>query len=248
VEALIEQSSPGRPREMPRDICWKWFATFLMRPKTEFLLTEAQFGCHIPRCVRRSGRARQQTAFAPQMTDEPSPPLEGEHIETTRWEDARHWLSIYADLLEFKRRLLDRVRRDLIDLPPVSRVAAEADLRIIESQMEGYRKRLELWNQRVWDLHGLWLDPQGRVIRYKGAEATLTAREFQLLQFLLAHPYRHFTAAEIISEAWAGHDLFPEEVRTYVGRVRKVLAALEIPCDLVNRPRRGYSLEFRLDT
>jgi DNA-binding response OmpR family regulator len=157
-------------------------------------------------------------------------------------------MSIYADLLEFKRRLLDRVRRDLTDLPPVSRTAAEADVRIIESQMEGYRKRLELWSQRVWDLHGLWLDPQGRIIRYKGAEASLTVREFQLLQFLLAHPYRYFTVAQIISEAWAVPDLFPEEVRNYVRRVRNVLAALEIPCDLVNRPGRGYSLEFRLDT
>jgi len=27
--------------------------------------------------------------------------------------------------------------------------------------------------------------------------------------------------------------------------VRKILARLEIPCDLVNRPGRGYSLTFR---
>ena len=40
-------------------------------------------------------------------------------------------------------------------------------------------------------------------------------------------------------------DLFPEEVRNYVSRVRKILARLEIPCDLVNRPGRGYSLTFR---
>jgi hypothetical protein len=39
--------------------------------------------------------------------------------------------------------------------------------------------------------------------------------------------------------------LFPEEVRNYVLRVRKILARLEIPCDLVNRPGRGYSLTFR---
>ena len=28
----------------------------------------------------------------------PSRPLEGEDLKTTRWEDARHWMSIYADL------------------------------------------------------------------------------------------------------------------------------------------------------
>ena len=154
-------------------------------------------------------------------------------------------MSIYADLIEFKRGLLDRVRRDVTKLTPVARMAAAADVRIIESQMEGYHRRLELWYRRVWDLHGLWLDPEGRMIRYQGREATLTGREFQLLQFLLEHPHRYFTVTQILGQAWAEPDLFPEEVRNYVKRVRKVLATLEIPCDLVNRPGRGYSLEFR---
>jgi DNA-binding response OmpR family regulator len=179
------------------------------------------------------------------MTDEDSPPLEGEHIDTTHWEDARHWMSIYADLLEFKRGILDQVRRDLAKLPPVAQRAAETDVKIIESQMEGYRKRLDLWNQRLWELRGLWLDSEGRMIRYQGAEATLTVREFQLLQFLLDHPHRYFTVTQILGQAWAQPAHFPEEVRNYVQRVRKVLAALEIPCDIVNRPGRGYSLEFR---
>jgi hypothetical protein len=181
------------------------------------------------------------------MTGEGSPPLEGEHIETTRWEDARHWMSIYADLLEFKRGLLDRITRDLAKLPPAARSVAEADVKIIESQMGGYRRRLDLWYRRVWDLHGLWLDPEGRKIRFQDLEATLTIREFQLLQFLLDHPHRYFTVAEILGRAWAEPGLFPEEVRNYVKRIRKVLAALEIPCDVVNRPGRGYALEFRED-
>ena len=156
-------------------------------------------------------------------------------------------MSIYSDLLEFKRRLLDQIRRDLAKLPPVAQRAAQVDVTIIQSQMEGYQKRLDLWYQRVWDLDGLWLDPQGRMIRYKGQETTLTVREFQLLQFLLNHPHRYFSVAEILGQAWAGGTLFPEEVRNYVRRVRKILAAMEIPCDVVNRPGRGYSLKFRED-
>jgi DNA-binding response OmpR family regulator len=177
--------------------------------------------------------------------EEGSQPLDGEDIGTTHWEDARHWMSIYADLIEFKRGILDRVRRDLTKLPPIARMAAQADVRIIESQMEGYHKRLELWYRRVWDLNGLWLDPEGRMIRYKGGEATLSVREFQLLQFLLDHPHRYFTVTQILGQAWAEPGLFPEEVRNYVQRVRKVMAGLEIPCDLINRPGHGYSLEFR---
>src|SRR3984893_9743463 len=117
--------------------------------------------------------------------DDPSPPLEGEHIGTTYWEDARHWMSIYADLLEFKRGILDRVRRDLVALQPTARSAAAADVEIIEEQMHGYQERLDLWYRRIWELHGLWLDPEGRMIRHQGRELAITLREFQLLQFLL---------------------------------------------------------------
>jgi len=181
-----------------------------------------------------------------QVTEEPSQPLEGERLETTHWEDARHWMSIYADLMEFKRRLLDQVRREISKLAPVAQRAAEADVKIIEGQMEGYQKRLDLWYQRLWDLHGLRVDPEGRLIRFKGAEATLTTREFQLLQFLLDHPHRYFSVTQILGQAWAEPGLFPEEVRNYVLRIRRVLAELEIPCDVVNKPGRGYSLEFRV--
>lgn len=176
--------------------------------------------------------------------DEASGPLDGEDIATSHWEDARHWLSIYADLLEFKRGILDRVQHDLSKLPPIARRAAEEDLVIIESQMAGYQKRLELWRQRLSDLHGLSLDPEGRVIRYQDVHATLTLREFQLLKLFLDHPFRPFTVTQILSQAWGSPNLFPEQVRSYVLRLRNVLAMLEIPCEIVNRPGRGYALEY----
>lgn len=31
----------------------------------------------------------------------------------------------------------------------------------IGDQMHGYQARLDLWYRRVWDLQGLWLDPEG---------------------------------------------------------------------------------------
>jgi hypothetical protein len=176
-----------------------------------------------------------------------SRPLEGENIGTNRWEDARHWMSIYADLLEFKRGILGRVRRDMASLSPPAQKAASTDLEIIETQMDGYQERLDLWYRRLWELQGLWLDPAGRMVRHKGHEVALTKREFQLLQFLLDHPHRFFTTSQILGQAWADPALFPEEVRNYVRRLRKILADLGIPVDLVNKPGRGYSLVFRTD-
>jgi hypothetical protein len=172
-------------------------------------------------------------------------PFAGEDIATEHWEDARHWMSIYDDLIRFKLGLLDRVRRELPKLHPVAQGAADADVAFIEAQMAGYHARLDLWYQRVWQLHGLWLDPDGRVVRHRGKEAALTVREFELLQFLLEHPHRFYTASQIAAYAWSDAALMPEEVRNYVTRVRRILARLEIPCDLLNRPGRGYSLTFR---
>src|SRR5260370_41806066 len=103
--------------------------------------------------------------------------LEGEDFATTHWEDARHWIAIYADLLRFKNGLLDRVRHDLPNLLPVAQKAAAEDLGIIESQMSGYEVRIELWYQRLWELQGLRLDADGPMIRQRGKEAHLTKRE-----------------------------------------------------------------------
>jgi DNA-binding response OmpR family regulator len=183
--------------------------------------------------------------MAPKAKATPSRALEGEDLTTSHWEDARHWMSIYADLLEFKHGILDRVRRDVARLQPLARKAAEADVQIIEDQMHGYQARLDLWYGRIWELHGLWLDPEGRMIRHQGREVALTLREFQLLQFLLEHPHRYFTTAQILGQAWSDPALFPEEVRNYVRRLRKILDELAIPVDLVNKPGRGYSLVFR---
>jgi hypothetical protein len=38
-------------------------------------------------------------------------PLEGEDIDTEHWEDARHWMSIYDDLIRFKLGLLASIHR-----------------------------------------------------------------------------------------------------------------------------------------
>ena len=183
----------------------------------------------------------------PTLSRRRSRPLEGEDISTKRWEDARHWMSIYSDLLEFKRGILGRMDRDLQSLHPTAQKAAAVDLQIIETQMHGYQQRLDLWFARIWELQGLRLDAADRMVRHRGRSAVLTKREYQLLEFLLDHPHRYFSTTQILGQAWSDPALFPEEVRNYVGRLRKILRDLDIPVDLVNKPGRGYSLVFRGD-
>ena len=177
-----------------------------------------------------------------------APALEGEDISTSRWEDAQYWVSVYADLLSFKHRLLDRVRSELLNFSPQVQEAAKKDLRIIEDQMEGYQARLDLWYKRIWELHGLYVDADKQVVFYYGREAKLTNRELQLLQFLLDHPHRFYTADQIMERAWAEAALVPADIRHYVSRTRKILKRLGMPCDLVNRHGHGYGLTFATDT
>ena len=211
----------------------------------DFFMT-VLYGSGRNKCSNRRPGSLESAAMEP-IQRRPSRPLEGEDIETTRWEDARHWMSIYADLLEFKRGLLRRVDRDLANLRPPAKEVAAPDIQLIEAQMQGYQERLDLWYRRLWELHGLWLDPEGRMVRHQGRELALTKREFQLLQFLLDHPHRYFSTAQILGQAWSDSALFPEEVRNYIRRLRKIFVELEIPVDLVNKPGRGYSLVFRND-
>jgi DNA-binding CsgD family transcriptional regulator len=168
--------------------------------------------------------------------------LVGEDLDTAHWEDARHWMAIYSDLLRFKVGLLQRVHREVPKLHPAAQDAARTDLAIIEGQMEGYQRRFDLWAKRLWDLHGLLLESESSLVRHQGREAKLTNREFQLLQFLLDHPSRWYSANQLAVRAWGDSALSPEEVRNYVRRLRKLLIELEVPAELVNRPGRGYSL------
>lgn len=98
---------------------------------------------------------------------------------------------------------------------------------------------------RLWELHGLALDPGRSTIQYSDREVKLTGRKFQLLQFLPDRPQRSFSAAQLAARAWSDPGLSPEEIRNYVRRLRKLLSELGVPAELVNLPGRGYSVVIR---
>jgi hypothetical protein len=174
--------------------------------------------------------------------------LEGEDPDTAHAGDARHWISIYQELLGFKDSLIARSVIELgrLSLPAQAELGS-GDLRALRDQRQRWQSRLDFWYDRYWDLHGLELDLETHAITYKGASVHMTAREFQLISLLLANPGRSFPARRLVQEAWHDPRLSSEQLRLYIVRVRRRLKELGVPCAVVNTPHRGYSMVWSLD-
>ena len=93
----------------------------------------------------------------------------------------------------------------------------------IETQMAGYHQAARPVVCPHLGAPGVVAGSRRQNAPHQGREGALTEREFQLLQFLLDHPERYFTSAQILSQAWADPALLPEEVRNHVRRLRKKL-------------------------
>jgi len=65
------------------------------------------------------------------------------------------------------------------------------------------------------------LDPAARAVRQGGQPVTLSTREFDLLHFLLKHPGRPFSRAELLQRVWGdGFDGYEHTVNSHINRLR----------------------------
>lgn len=107
-----------------------------------------------------------------------------------------------------------------------------------------YRRRIEFWFARQWDMEGLSIDERTRTIAYRERSIHLTKREYQLFNELAGRSPAYTSATQLLAEAWHDSRLPEETVRTYIVRLRRKLAELGAPAEIANRPRYGYSLVF----
>ncbi len=171
--------------------------------------------------------------------------LEGEDPDTQFAQDARHWIAIYRELIAFRSNVLARVRAQVRTLPAAAQAAATAaDVPILEEQLVRYRRRLEFWYEKQWQLEGLVVDPESRTITYRDRFVMLTNREYQLLMTLAGRTSGYSRATQLLVEAWHDAGLPEETLRTYIVRLRTKLAELELPLRIDNRPRQGYAIVF----
>lgn len=82
----------------------------------------------------------------------------------------------------------------------------------------------EVESENPLEFGGLSLDPRGRSVTVEGAGVSLTAKEFDLLWFLLRHPRQVFTRQQLLDQVW-GYEFYGDEstVTVHVRRLREKL-------------------------
>jgi DNA-binding response OmpR family regulator len=94
------------------------------------------------------------------------------------------------------------------------------------------------------EVHGIVLDGRRRELTFGDSQAGFTRQEWDLLSILVSHPDRFLGAREILRLGWRAGEHGPEQLRTYVHRLRQKLEPMGLPCRLLSQHGMGYCLAF----
>jgi DNA-binding response OmpR family regulator len=160
--------------------------------------------------------------------------------------------------------VLSEIRRRQPDLPVIvltARTAIEQRVQGLDRGADDYvtkpfafeellarvRAQLRSPGQReasVLDAAGIRMDLRTRRVERDGQEVPLTAREFELLAYLLRHPDQVLSREQILNAVW-GFDFDPgtKVLEVYVGYLRRKLGADDGGADPIETVRHvGYRL------
>ena len=94
------------------------------------------------------------------------------------------------------------------------------------------------------EVRGMVLDGRRRKLTFGDGQVGFTRQEWDLLSILVSHPDRFLGAREILRLGWRAGDHGPEQLRTYVHRLRQKLEPLGLPCHLLSQHGQGYRMFF----
>ncbi len=77
-------------------------------------------------------------------------------------------------------------------------------------------------DEKQVSLPGLSVDPRSREVKVRDMVVVLTAKEFDLLLFLVRHPHQVFTRAQLLDQIW-GYEFYGDEstVTVHIRRLRE---------------------------
>ena len=172
------------------------------------------------------------------------------------------WMLPGESGLAFARRLrADERTRDLPILMLTARAMEQDKISGLEAGADDYltkpfsprelnarikavlRRRAPQLSGDIVEREGLRLDPATRRVTTEEGKVELSPSEFRLLHFLMTHPGRIYTRAQLLDQVWGDH-VFIEE-RTVDVHIRRLRKALEPTGhdDLIDTVRgSGYGL------
>jgi PAS domain-containing protein len=158
---------------------------------------------------------------------------------------ARRWLGIYGELVAVTEELVGDAldRADALSRPARTHLL-ESQVRPLEVHLARLRKRRDHWSRRHAQVVGLQFDLETGLVRHGDRVVPMTRREQQLLRFLIDRPGSFYPSRALLARAWHASYLSEEQIRTYIGRLRRKLTELELPCELVTKRPQGYGLVF----
>lgn len=85
------------------------------------------------------------------MASDPDRLLPGEPHDSELADDARLWVEVYSELLEYKERLVEVTRDKLAELldEPARREVVETDAVVIEAERARFQRRRGFWQSRL---------------------------------------------------------------------------------------------------
>lgn len=86
-------------------------------------------------------------------------------------------------------------------------------------------RRDRIHKSKVIHVHDLEIDTGARRVKRNGQEITLTAREYDLLEFLCANEGKVMTRDLIQERVWRGYELYSNTVDAYIKMIRKKIDA-----------------------
>jgi DNA-binding response OmpR family regulator len=194
-----------------------------------------------PREESRTGERRTHWT----LVDLDRPILESEAGTEVTGTLAKRWLGVYGELIGVTESMLDGARDRVAGLTPLARQhVMETQIRPLEARLARLRRRRDVWADCHTRLVGLDVSQEAGQVRYRDRVVHVTRRERQLLRFLVERPDTFFPARVLLARAWQASYLSEEQVRTYIGRLRRKLEYLGLPCELVTRRPHGYALIF----
>ncbi len=115
-------------------------------------------------------------------------------------------------------------QEDALDLGADDYVVKPFSLVVVKAHLRALARRVPTERPARLTLGDLVIDPGAHRVTQGGAEIHLTAREFALLRYLVAHPDAALSRHTILENVWESfYDGDPNVVEVYVGYLRRKL-------------------------